>query len=319
MSLPLQVDTLLDNALGPKGVLRRLQRAHPHRPRRPRERERHRGGGAGARRAGRLLGADARLARRPQRLVVQRTSPTAAAQLTLLGRHEPEGARARGDAARRSPAPARSRGLTRDGQPVTRETAHGQGHRATPCSTARPATTWPPTPPTPRAPAISAVNATADAEGHATVKWTTDEPAELARRLRPHDGARQPGHRQRPGHRPQRRAHGAQPRHHLPLPRDVDRRRGQRRDVARRRRRARHLQHSAPARWWTRALPTSRAGTQRRHLRGADARPAPTARCILQPTVGEEFDGARAPGRLGNEVRGASGGQARHRGGALIA
>ena len=82
-----------------EGLLRRRDRAQPHGPRRSRERQRHRGVGPGPRRAGGLLRADARLARRPQRLVVQGRGLLGRAA-HLLGGHEPEGARARGDAAR---------------------------------------------------------------------------------------------------------------------------------------------------------------------------------------------------------------------------
>ena len=108
MPMAPQVDTLLDNALGPKGyygvvtVITHTDHGD------------HANAndivavGAGARRAGRLVGADARLARRPQRLVVQgRGLQRRAAQ--LLGGHEPEGARPRGDAARAVRRPARSR------------------------------------------------------------------------------------------------------------------------------------------------------------------------------------------------------------------
>ena len=55
----------------PEGLVRRRHRAQPHRPRRSRQRERHRGLGAGPRGAGGVLGPDARLARRAQRLLVQ--------------------------------------------------------------------------------------------------------------------------------------------------------------------------------------------------------------------------------------------------------
>ena len=219
-----QVDTLLDNALGPKayyGVFTVLihtdygdhanandivaaaqERGVPVVSLRP----------------------DARLARRPQRLLV-RGHLLQRRPAQLLGGHEPEGARPRGDASRAVRLRTAVR-LTRDGQPVAAQQAHRQGRglrrlqgRAGDYSATYANDTT--------APAISGVNATADAEGHATVTWETDEPSSSRRRVRPHHRARQPGVRQRPGDRPQRRAHRPQPEHDLPLPRQLDRRRRQ--------------------------------------------------------------------------------------------
>ena len=69
---PFTVNTLLDRALGAPGLLRRVHRQHAHRSSRQRPgRDGDRRLGAGARRAGRVGAADARLARRPQRLDVR--------------------------------------------------------------------------------------------------------------------------------------------------------------------------------------------------------------------------------------------------------
>ena len=193
--------------------------------------------------------------------------------------------------------PARCRGLTRGGQPVAARDAHGQGRglrrlqgrprrlRGHLRQRRR------------RRPAISSVNATADADGHATVTWETDEPAELARGLRPHHRARQPGLRQRPRDRAQRRAHRAEPQHHLPLPRDLGRRRGQLGQLAGRRARPPRFRRR-PARSWTTAPPSSRAGSAALAPTRARPSPAPTARCSSSPTIGEEFEGAALPSGL---------------------
>ncbi len=69
--LPVHINTLLDNAIGAPGLLRRRHREHAHGHRESRgpagdRQRRHRAG-----RAGRLGAADADLARRPERLVVR--------------------------------------------------------------------------------------------------------------------------------------------------------------------------------------------------------------------------------------------------------
>ena len=157
-----------------EGLLGRLHGHPARRLRRSPATERPRLGSSEPRRAGGLLGTDAGLARRPQRLVLrqhqlQRRAPE------LLAQHEREGARPAGDAAgplRDRPAvqahARRPAGLV--------ESPHGQGRRLRRLrrqgrelrghlrqrhDRSR----------------ISGVTATADAEGHATVKWTTDEPS----------------------------------------------------------------------------------------------------------------------------------------------
>ena len=103
------------------------------------------------RRAGRLLRADARLARRPQRLVVRRHR-LQRQPADVLAVAQPEGARPRGDAARAARRPARCRKLRRDGQPVVVEHAHGQGRRLRRLRGRGRQPTRPPTRPTRRAP-----------------------------------------------------------------------------------------------------------------------------------------------------------------------
>ena len=293
MPMAPQVDTLLDNALGSEGVVRRGHRLNPHRPRRPRQRERHRGLRAGPRRAGGVLGARCSTGSTGATAPPSRTWPTAA------GSSPSRSSRTRRRAASRrccppSRPPDRCRGLTRGGQPVTREHAHRQGRGLLRLQGRRAATTRPPTRTTTAAPAITNVNAAADADGHATVTWADRRARELARGLRAHHRARQPGLRQRPRDRAQHRAHRPEPQHDLPLPRDLGGRRGQLGQLAGRRAGAGHASRRRPAPSWTTAPPSSAPARTAPPTRARPS-PAATARSQLQPTVGEEFEGTALP------------------------
>ncbi len=118
--MPTHIEALLDGALGPAGLLRRVHRQHAHR---------HRaimpGANAivaeaqGARRAGRLGAADARVARRTQRLVLPepRRSPATVLRFSIQrAAPAPTGSRR---CCRSAGPPASSRGVTRGGAPVT--------------------------------------------------------------------------------------------------------------------------------------------------------------------------------------------------------
>ena len=71
MAYPLHIDTLLDNAIGRRGLLRRVHREHAHRHGRHPGRRPSSSRGSGARRPGGLGSSDADVARRAQRLVVR--------------------------------------------------------------------------------------------------------------------------------------------------------------------------------------------------------------------------------------------------------
>ena len=279
-----------------EGLLRRLHRQQAHRLRRPREREQHRRGGAATaacrscRRRRCSTGSTAATARR------SRTSPTRR-QADLLGGHEPEGARPRGDApgpVRLGPAlradPRRPAGGARQ--------AHGQGRRVRRLQGRRRRLHRHLRERHERPRRLAASQATADAEGHATVTWQTDEPASsrvdygrtTALGSQVSDSARVTEHSVE--------LTGLSPEHHLPLPRDVGRRApATRRSLA-----------GAPATFST--PPGALVDDRASEFRGRHARARPTpgqtvagtdGEVQLQPAVAEEFDGA--PARPAGDVR----------------
>ena len=171
-----QIHTLLDNALGPKdywgvfNVILHSDLGDHGAPQRARRRR------AAARRADRHLGADAVVARQPQRLVVRQHR----LQRQPADLHADARTRQRAACRRCCPParpPARCRSSRRGGQPVSWNRQDRQGRRLRRCSTRRAAPTRRPTRTTRAPPTITGISATADAEGHATVSWTTDEPS----------------------------------------------------------------------------------------------------------------------------------------------
>ena len=107
----IEIDAHIDRAARPRargpGLLRRLHRQHAHRqPVEPRRRPHHRRG-AGARRAGRHRQADAHLARRAQRLVLQRRALRRRRTLHFDVDRRRRRARPADDGPRDSPAPHR--------------------------------------------------------------------------------------------------------------------------------------------------------------------------------------------------------------------
>ena len=113
----------------PAGLLRRLHRQYAHRcgERAPPGRGRHRRRSEGARRPGGLRGADARLARRPQRVVLpRRRLQRRAAALQHRARRRRERARGHGPRRRGDGCADRADARRRSGR---RDHPHGQGHR----------------------------------------------------------------------------------------------------------------------------------------------------------------------------------------------
>ena len=161
-------------------------------------------------------------------------------------------------------------GLTRGGQPVARHTRTVKGvdyfvfkatagdYVATYASDTA-------------APDITNVNAAADADGHATVTWQTDEPATsrvdygrtAALGSQASDSARVTDH--------SIELTGLEPQHHLPLPRQLHRRRGQRGQLARGRPGAGELPDAARR---ARGRPHRRVRRRHaeQHLRGRERR-----------------------------------------------
>ena len=162
--------------------------------------------------------ADARLARRPQRLVLLRMLATSSGRLTFSLVRDP---RARGLEAMVRPPPRPDAHAPDQGRPAGEpepRTVKGvdylvfdgqrglRGHLLARCRA------------TGRSPPVSA---SADGEGHATVSWATDEPASSrvdygrtsALGTQVTDSARVSAHK--------RRAHRPEPRDHLLLPRDL--------------------------------------------------------------------------------------------------
>ena len=208
-------------------------------------------------------------------------------QLTLLAVGAGQRARPAGHAPARSANGPLTK-LRRDGQPVSwkRRTVKGVDYvmfdATAGAYTATYATDT-------SAPEISGVSATADAEGHAVVEWTTDEPStsivEYGRTTAL--GLRARGHRR--GDRAPRRAHGPLARDHLPLPRrarptaagNCRLGAGHARHASRRGRRRRRLADGGVRRRYTGPAPTP-----------ATPRTGPDGEVQLQPAVGDEFSGS---------------------------
>ena len=211
----------------------------------------------------------------------------------LLGRHEPEGPRARGDAA--GAVGLRTAVRPDPGRPARDARARAPS-RAWTTSSSRPsaATTWPPTRTTTAAPAISNVTATADADGHATVTWETDEPSSsrvdygrtTALGSQVSDSARVTDHRIE--------LTGLSPNTTYRFRVSSVGRGGQLRELPGRRPGARHASRRRPAPSWTTGPPSSAPARSSSTYSGQTVAGS-DGEVQLQPTVGEEFEGTALP------------------------